>query len=221
VFAVPRSIAKSLEKRLKIERKFIETDLGTSQGSIVTSPKILIAIDSSQFPRLQLLQSHTLRAWRFNVSSRISLHLDRQFTRLNCVLLAPNIAVVITCLIRRRALRPQHIANKTLNEAAGKKSPRKATARNYEQRLPGNDFASLVFSDLLNLSAPPLKSHPAENRVVEVERASQTTAQKLSRFQLAREGELFTAGNTYWRPSGSPAASGATSSVQLNRRCRR
>src|SRR5215510_14113113 len=29
VFAVPRSIAKSLENKLKIERKFIETDLKT------------------------------------------------------------------------------------------------------------------------------------------------------------------------------------------------
>jgi len=112
--------------------------------------------------------------------------------------MAPNIAVVITYLICRRALRPQHIANKTLNEAVGKKSPRKAAARNFERRLPGNDFVSLVFSDLLNLSAPPLKSHPAENQVVDVERASQTTAQKPNHFQLAREGELFTARNTYW-----------------------
>src|SRR5262245_55645309 len=51
VFAVPRSIAKSLEKRLKIERRFIETDLRTSldRSSLLRKIRITICSDRSPF----------------------------------------------------------------------------------------------------------------------------------------------------------------------------
>src|SRR5512145_1426730 len=44
VFAVPRSIAKSLENRLNIERRFIETDLEPLRIGLQLLQKILAAV---------------------------------------------------------------------------------------------------------------------------------------------------------------------------------
>src|SRR5215475_12204449 len=59
VFAVPRSIARSLENRLNIERKFIETDLKPPRirSSLPAEDPRCSLSGGDSFPRLTLFQA--------------------------------------------------------------------------------------------------------------------------------------------------------------------